>query len=132
VAAALVAELVISFLLMTTVLNVSNSRHAKFTGLAAGLAVATFILVEAPISGMSMNPARSLGPAVVSGNFRHLWIYFVAPPAGMLLAAEAFVRRRGLHRVLCAKLNHAGAGPCIFHCHFDELQTARPRERAIA
>ena len=132
VTAAFGAEGLISFLLMTTVLHVSNSRFARLTGAAAGLAVALFILVEEPVSGMSMNPARSLAPALVSGQFDGLWVYFLAPPAGMLVAAELFVRRNGLHRVFCAKLNHTGRSRCIFNCHFEELATVPPPERAIA
>ena len=55
---------------------------------------------------MSMNPARSFGPALVAGIDDSLWIYCAAPLAGMLAAAELYVRRRGLAAVLCAKLHH--------------------------
>jgi aquaporin Z len=114
--AAFVAEAAISFLLMLTVLTVSNQPAlARFTGLAAALLVATFITLEAPLSGMSMNPARSLGPDVVGGSWRGLWIYFVAPPLGMLAAAQLFVAVRGRHAVRCAKMHHDD-GPCIFGC----------------
>ena len=121
VLAALGAETLISFLMMTTVLIVSNSRLNRYTGICAGALVAIFIFIEAPISGMSMNPARSFAPALLSGSFSSLWVYFVAPVAGMSLAAEAFVRRRGAHAVLCAKLNHAGLTACIFRCRMAEL-----------
>lgn len=140
--AAFGAEAVISFLMMTTVLHVSNSRHARRTGLAAGGLVALFIVVEAPISGMSMNPARSLGPAMLSGQFPGFWLYVAAPLAGMLLAAEVFVRRRGLHAVLCARLHHAGPAACIFNCQFDRIagperpglrtHTPLPHTKAVA
>jgi aquaporin Z len=124
VAVAFAAEIVISFLLMTMVLHVSNHRRvARFTALLAGGLVAVWITVEAPFSGMSMNPARSLGPAVVSGMPTALWIYFTAPPIGMLLAAELFVRARGLGAVFCAKLNHGTGVPCPFNCHFSEMPT---------
>ena len=116
-AIAFLAEATISFLMMTTVLIVSNHRRlARFTGLCAGLLVWTYIIVEAPLSGMSMNPARTFGPALLARDSSGLWIYFSAPPLGMLLAAELFVRRFGAHRVRCAKLHHPDAGGCIFAC----------------
>jgi aquaporin Z len=118
---AFVAEIAISFGMMLMVLSVSNTpRLARFTGLAAGLLVACYITLEAPLSGMSMNPARTFGPALLSGTVRSLWIYFTGPLAGMLLAAEIFVRRRGMRRVRCAKLHHPLNVRCIFNCGFME------------
>jgi aquaporin Z len=70
---------------------------------------------------MSMNPARSFASALVAWQWTALWIYFTAPPLGMLAAAEAYVRLRGAHRVLCAKLNHHTARRCIFRCNFGAL-----------
>jgi aquaporin Z len=94
-AAAFAAEFGISFLMMATVLACSHwSRLAHYTGLAAATLVALFIVFEAPLSGMSMNPARSLGSAVFAHS-PYLWIYFIAPPLGMLGAAEGFVRIGG-------------------------------------
>jgi aquaporin Z len=114
---AFVAEGVISFVLMLTILLVSNHpRMAPFTGICAGLLVWTYITVEAPLSGMSMNPARTFGSALLARDFPGLWIYFTAPPLGMLLAAEVFTRRFGVQRVLCAKLHHPHSQPCIFGC----------------
>ena len=114
-AAAFGGELAISFLLMLVVLRVSNTpRLARFTGAAAAFMVALYITIEAPLSGMSMNPARSFGPAVAAGALGPLWIYFIAPPLGMLLAAELFVRRHGHHAVRCAKLHHPARGFCHF------------------
>ena len=120
------AETGISFVLMLTVLIVSNQpRFARFTGLCAGALVWTYITLESPLSGMSMNPARTLGSALLAWNFPGLWIYFTAPPLGMLLAAELFTRRHGMQRVVCAKLHHPHRphgphGPhgasCIFGC----------------
>jgi aquaporin Z len=66
---------------------------------------------------MSMNPARSFGPALAAGALGPLWIYFIAPPLGMLLAAETYVRVRGRHAVRCAKLHHPATGPCHFGCN---------------
>jgi len=119
VATAFVAEAVITFLLMTVILNTSNSRRfARYTGLAAGTMVMLFITFEAPFSGMSMNPARSFASDFVGMQWQAIWIYFTAPLTGMFSAAEVFVRRRGLQSVICAKLNHSGNARCIFRCGY--------------
>jgi aquaporin Z len=96
VALAFVAEIVITFMFMTAISHVSNSARAhKFTGLCAGFLVATYISVEAPISGMSVNPARTFASAVPAHYWTACRIYFTAPLVGMLSAAEAYVRTRG-------------------------------------
>jgi aquaporin Z len=119
VAVAFGAELGISFGMMFTVLAMSSgARTRAFTGLAAGLLVAVYITIEAPLSGMSMNPARTFGPAVAAGVADGLWIYFIAPVAGMLIAVEAHRAWRGAHTVACAKLHH-NHGPCIFGCRME-------------
>ncbi|HEU0010880.1 MAG TPA: aquaporin [Verrucomicrobiae bacterium] len=83
-----VLELVLTWFLMTVILGVSTG--AKEKGLLAGVAVGAVIALEAmfagPISGASMNPARSLAPAVISGNLTSLWLYLAAPVLGALLA----------------------------------------------
>ena len=113
--AAFAAELVITFVLMSVILHVSNHpTRANLTGLCAGALVALYITVEAPLSGMSMNPARTLASALFARNWTALWIYFTAPPLGMLLAGELYVRRRGGAAVFCAKLHHGHEQPCIF------------------
>ena len=118
-AVAFLAEATISFGMMLVILLVSNHpRLSRFTGLCAGVLVCTYIIVEAPLSGMSMNPARSLGPALLASSLETLWIYSIAPLSGMLLAAEVFVHRHGAARVLCAKLDHPRDLPCIFRCRF--------------
>ncbi len=109
---AIVGELVISFLTLSILLAVSaQPATMRATGLVAGGIILLNIAFEAPLSGMSMNPARSLGPALIAGDSSSLWIYLLVPPVGMLLAAE-------LHRVLatpgCAKLNHSARVRCIF------------------
>jgi aquaporin Z len=119
VAVAFASEAAITFLLMTVVLAVANDRRwNRFTGLAAGACVALFITFEAPLSGMSMNPARTFGSAVASMRWDAIWIYFVAPPLGMLLAAEVRVRSKGLGSVLCAKYHHENLHRCIFRCRY--------------
>jgi len=116
-AIAFAAELLISFLMMSVVLGMSNTpRLARFTGVGAGTLVAIYIIVEAPFSGMSMNPARTLGSNVLASMMSTLWIYFIAPPVGMLLAGEWYARRHGPARVKCAKLHHPTAARCIFAC----------------
>lgn len=86
-----VAEAAISFGLILTVLYSSNStKTASSTGLFAGGLVMLYITFEAPLSGMSMNPARSLASAVAAGNFEHFWIYLLAPMLGMLGAAQVW------------------------------------------
>jgi aquaporin Z len=113
VALAFVAEAAISFVLMSVVLRVSASkRWARSTGLCAGALIALYIAFEAPLSGMSMNPARSFGSAVPAGAWSSLWIYAVAPPLGMLLAA--LVRRLRGAALACAKLHHDNPMRCIF------------------
>ena len=113
--AAFAGEVAITFLLMTVILRVSNhARFAALTGLCAGVLVATYITFEAPLSGMSMNPARTLASALGAHEWTALWVYFTAPLVGMLVAAEVYVRTRGPSAVFCAKLHHQNSEPCIF------------------
>ena len=121
---AFVAELLISFLMMTMVLNVSNSvRVARFTGIIAGVLVATYITIEAPFSGMSMSPARTFASAMPGRIWNALWVYFTAPPLGMMLAAQLYLGLRGKHAVFCAKLHHDNDKRCIFRCNYKGLLT---------
>lgn len=121
-AVAFVAEAAISFGMMLLILAVANHpRFNRLTGVFAGILVFLYITFEAPLSGMSMNPARSLGPAILAQALDSMWIYAIAPLGGMLLAAEAFVRRHGVARVLCAKLHHPRDLRCIFKCRHHEL-----------
>jgi len=117
--AAFCAEILISFILMWVILTVSNTQSAaRYTGLFSGSLVATYITFEAPISGMSMNPARTFGSACSAHVWTALWIYFCAPPLGMLLAGRLYVRLRGTKAVLCAKLHHQNEQRCIFRCGY--------------
>lgn len=83
-----VLEVVLTAILMITILSVSTG--AKEKGVTAGIAIGAVIGLEAmfagPICGASMNPARSLAPALISGHLEHLWIYLTAPVLGALLA----------------------------------------------
>jgi aquaporin Z len=117
-AVAFAAEAVISFGMMLMVLATSSHpRLMTRTALLAGALVALYITFEAPLSGMSMNPARSLGSALPARFATGQWVYFLAPPLGMLLAAEAYLRLRGAANVACAKLHHANRQRCIFCEH---------------
>lgn len=84
----LVLEFILTFFLMLTIVNVAEGGKEK--GLFAGLAIGSVVLLEAmfagPISGASMNPARSIGPALVSGSIDTLWIYIAAPLGGAVFA----------------------------------------------
>ena len=121
IAIAFVAELMISCFLMLTILIVSNKRKLnRFTGLFAGLLVTSYIIIEAPLSGMSMNPARTFGSALPANIWTGVWLYFTAPLIGMLTAAEFYVGRKGLASVYCAKLHHENNTRCIFNCRYHE------------
>lgn len=125
--AAFAAEALISFGLMAMVLAfVRRPRLAPYTGLAAGLLIALYIFFEAPLSGMSMNPARSFASAAPSGLWHDAWIYYSAPFAGMI-AAAALHRRRADARA-CAKLYHARDRRCI-HCGYQPPAFTRTQPR---
>jgi aquaporin Z len=119
---ALVAEAVMSAGLMAIVLTSSNHPWWKnWTGALAGTALFFYILLEAPLSGMSINPARTVASDVVAGRWTALWIYFVGPMSGMALAGFAFHLARSGRRPHCAKLQHdARTGrECVFRCGED-------------
>jgi len=116
---AFAAELLMTFVLMTVVLLVSNRPGLnRFTGLCAAALVASYIVVEAPLSGMSLNPARTVGSAVHAELWTGLWVYLTAPLLGMLAAAQLYVATRGRHAVRCAKLHHENSERCIFRCGY--------------
>ena len=101
-----ILEIILTFILMLVVLSVSTG--AKEKGITAGIAIGAVIALEAmfagPICGASMNPARSLAPAIISGNKSALWLYLSAPILGALLAIPACVgvREPGCCRRACA------------------------------
>ena len=81
----------------------------------AGTLLAVLILVATPVSGTSLNPARTLGSAAVATIWADLWLYLVAPPIGALLATVAYHLSGKRRMIICAKLNHAKDGEsCIF------------------
>jgi aquaporin Z len=115
---AFMSEAAISSGLMLTVLLLSTSKRlARYTGIAAGCLVALYITFESPLSGMSMNPARTFASAAAGRMWQSFWIYVSAPVLGMLAAAQLFLLIRGLHRIACAKLLHPNDVRCI-HCGY--------------
>ena len=114
--AASVFEIAITFALMFLILAFLNKPTlAPRTGIAAGSLVALLVMLEAPLTGTSLNPARSLAPALLMQRLDGVWIYLVAPPIGALLGAAAWRGRWGSRQALiCAKLYHAGPSPCQF------------------
>jgi aquaporin Z len=113
--AAFGGELTISLIIMAMIVSVSNQPAlARFTGLLAGLLIASFVEFEAPLSGFGMNPARTLASALPGGIWTGLWIYFTAAPLGMLLAAQGYLVLGKADSIRCCKLNHSSPEPCIF------------------
>ena len=124
---AFAAEVAITFLLMSVVLVVSNTpRLSRYTGALVGALVCGFITFEAPLSGMSMNPARTFASALPGHVWTGAWVYFTAPPLGMLAAAQAYLALRGRDAVRCAKMHHGSDKRCIF-CGLAGLEAAAGR-----
>ena len=96
-----ILEVILTFILMFVIINVSTG--SKETGTMAGIAIGGVVGLEAmfagPITGASMNPARSIAPAIFSGNFEHLWLYITAPIIGAFLAIIAFRAIKGKNTV---------------------------------
>ena len=119
------AEFAISFAMMLTVLIVNNdARLTAYTGWFAGGLVALYITFAAPLSGMSLNPARTFGSAIVARRWRAFWVYLTAPIVGMVMAAGAYGVLPGHPRVYCAKLDHGTDQRCIFDCEFHHCRSA--------
>ena len=94
--AAFAAEFAITFVLMLVLLVAVNSeRLEKRAGLFAGALIALYLAFETPLSGMSLNPARTFGSALAARHWADLWLYFAAPVAAALLAAELYLRLGG-------------------------------------
>lgn len=87
---AFVVEFLMSFILLLSVLLLSQSKYAKYVPYFVGVLLTAFITFEAPYTGMSINPARTMGSALNSGVWKSIWLYFLAPIAGMFCAAFIF------------------------------------------
>lgn len=122
---AFIAELLISGVLMFVILTLSGAaRLARFTGYAAGSLVALYITFESPLSGMSMNPARTFASAAPGMHWDNFWIYLCAPLLGMLAGAQLYLTVRGVQRLACAKLLHPTDERCI-HCGYEPTHTTQ-------
>jgi MIP family channel proteins len=88
----LILEILLTFILMLVIFGSALDRRAPkgFAGLAIGLTVALEAACMGPITGASMNPARSLGPALVTGLWQHQWLYWIAPIVGAQLATIVY------------------------------------------
>ena len=111
------AELFMASLLMGVVLVMTNRRGlAAYTSYAVGVLITGYVFFFAPVSGFSINPARTVGSAVWAGVWTAEWVYFVAPLMGMFGAAALYVHWFGIEGVLCAKLHAAPSVLCPFEC----------------
>ena len=118
-AAAFFAEFFMAALLMGVVLWTSNRPSlAACTSYFVGVLIAMYILFFAPVSGFSINPARTTGSAFFADVWTAEWLYFIAPMLGMFGSAEVYLRSYGADRILCAKLHPDQKYPCPFLCHF--------------
>ncbi|MEM7350972.1 MAG: aquaporin, partial [Pseudomonadota bacterium] len=87
----LILEVILTFILVTSVLNAAVSGKAgDLAGIAIGSTLIACILIGGPLTGASFNPARTLGPAVVTGNYADIWLYFVGPILGGVIAAVLY------------------------------------------
>lgn len=111
------AEFTIALVMMIVVMAVNKiPRLAPYTGCFAGALVALYITFEAPISGMSLNPARTFGSAVNAWQWDGWWIYLTAPTAGMLAAIEMRLLWAPNKRAVCGKLSHSRHICCHIKC----------------
>lgn len=110
------AEMMLTFLLVFLIfVFVSSHRLMRWTPLMNWLLVATMVWQEAPISGTSLNPARSLGPDIMAWFWHDQWLYCIAPPLGALLAVACFrLVTSGVRDVKTGKLFHASHYRSIF------------------
>jgi len=117
--AAFFAELFMAALLMAVVLWFSNQPSlAIYTSYLVGILIMFYILLFAPVSGFSINPARTTGSAIFAHVWTAIWLYFVGPILGMMTAAEIYLRLYSRDKILCAKLHPASSYPCPFLCSF--------------
>jgi aquaporin Z len=125
VGVAFIAEAAIACGMMLMVLFVTNTpKLARFTGVFAGALVFLYITFEAPLSGMSINPARTVASAWPSGIWTSGWVYFAAPVLGMLLAAQVYLLAMHSFPRACPKLHHGTKQRCIFCGHPGDSPTS--------
>jgi aquaporin Z len=127
VGAAGVEFLITGSLLGVILFFVSHPKLHRWTGLAVGVWVAFLVFAEAPVTGTSLNPARSLGPAVAANDYRDLWVYFAGPLGGAAAVALLWksVDSEGWRPPFCAKLFHTDRYPChLADCRFAERRAS--------
>ena len=118
---AFAGEFVISFILMLVLLLALHSQKLKtITGWLIGVLLALYIVYETPYSGMSLNPARTLGSAVAAGKYHGLWVYWVAPSLATWLATVLFRRFYHGEDLECAILAGCGPSPSSPHSFGEE------------
>lgn len=116
VIAAFMGEFTIAAMMMGMVLYSTNHpRLAPLTPFFSACLITAFVIFESPLSGFSMNPARTVASALPARTWTAIWLYFVAPIAGMLTSAQLYLTIRGKHNIFCAKLYHHPHYRCI-HC----------------
>lgn len=121
-AAAFAAECFMGILTMTVVLRSSNHPVlSRFTWLLVGLLVAAYVIAFSPVSGFSLNPARTISSAVFAGTWTAMWLYLSAPLLGMLIGAGLYVLTSGSQAIYCGKIYHDLHSACPFRCHFGEF-----------
>ncbi|MFY9828475.1 MAG: aquaporin [Rhodoplanes sp.] len=111
-------------LMLVVLTALSWEKLTPHVGYFAGIMVAGYIAFFAPLSGMSINPARTFASAAPSGELSYLWLYFTAPVFGMLAAAELFRVAKLGRNWFCAKLIHDSRYRCI-HCGYEPGKAAR-------
>ena len=115
-------ELILSGLLMGTVLYASNHRFlAPYSPIFVALFTVFCYVASSSISGFSANPARTFSSALFAWIWQGIWIYFIGPCLGMLIAAATYIAMVGRDRVYCAKVFHDRYSICPFPCHFERL-----------
>ena len=125
---AFLVEFFMAIVLMGVVLWMSNRPTiANYTSYLVGGLIALYIFFFAPISGFSINPARTMGSAVYAEIWTAWWVYFTAPFLGMLAAAEIYLHAMGPDRILCAKLHPDSRYPCPFLCQYPFHRHGTPR-----
>ena len=119
---AFVAELFMGLFTIGVVLLANGHKLlARYTWLLVGLLVTIYVIVFSPISGFSLNPARTVSSAMFAGVWTDIWLYLSAPLLGMLLGAGLYVLLAGSEAVYCAKVYHDLHSPCPFRCRFRQL-----------
>jgi aquaporin Z len=116
---AFIAEFALSGLLMGLVLFATNHRRlARFSPFFVATITVFYYAFCPSLSGYSVNPARSFSSAIFAWIWQGIWVYFLAPSLGMLVAASVYVRIEGREKVYCAKVFHDLKSTCPFNCTF--------------